>query len=154
MSIVIRFELEGEKQMIRQFRGIAADFKDWKPEFETVGTLLVNTFKDTFETQGRNIGESWPPLAESTLKQKMRRGYPSDPLIRTGKMREAFVYDAWSFEVIVTNPVSYFVYHQSKAPRKKIPRRVMMKIDQKRKEMIPKIFQKAIEEHLKERGFK
>ena len=30
----------------------------------------------------------WPPLAPSTLRYKRRYGYPSDPLVRTGEMKD------------------------------------------------------------------
>lgn len=34
-------------------------------------------------------GARWAPLAESTIREKQRRGFPRKPLVRTGSMRDA-----------------------------------------------------------------
>jgi hypothetical protein len=34
--------------------------------------------------------EMWPPLAESTIRDKQRHGFPTPkPLLRTGEMRDS-----------------------------------------------------------------
>lgn len=149
----IYFELEGEKQMIRQLRGVSTKMKNWRPEFVKTGRLLLKTFRDNFATQGRTLGEPWARLKPATIKQKMRLGYLAQgPLVRTGKMKEAFISRPGSDHVTITNPTPYFAYHQSNRPRRKLPRRVMMKIDQRRKQEIVKIFQSSVQELLKERS--
>lgn len=152
-NLVLTFTVEGELQLARRLGDVSKDLKNWTPEFHKVGDLLLKTFRDTFSVQGSNIGENWPPLAASTIAEKQRLGFPLDPLIRTGQMRNSFTSQFGAFEVVVSNPVSYFPYHQSRGPRNKIPRRVMMKIDQRRREMIVKIFQSSIQNVLKQRGF-
>lgn len=54
-------------------------------------TGLWDRFADTMEQIGverfgtKGYGE-WPPLAESTIKEKAREGFPFGPLIRTGEL--------------------------------------------------------------------
>lgn len=153
MPLEITFEIEGEKELNRRLLDVGKDFKNWKPEFNKVGQFLLKTFTDNFSTQGRLLGERWPSLSTSTLLQKERMGYPKDILIRTGRMKGSFNYQAGSYQVTVGNSAPYFVYHQSKRARTKLPRRIMMKLDEKRKEMIIKIFQTSIQKNLQQRGF-
>jgi hypothetical protein len=59
-------------------------------------------------------------------------------------MRNSFIHKEGKDYVLVTNTAPYFKYHQSRLPRRKLPRRVMMKLDETRKQTIVKEFQKAI----------
>jgi len=152
-NLEITFSIEGEVQLIRRLRDIERDLKDWTPEFKRIGNLLLKTFKHNFQTQGRTLGEPWKRLAPSTIAQKRRKGYPLTPLIATGKMRDSFKAGVGRFHVEISNPVAYFPYHQSRRPRRKLPRRVMMKIDEERKQLISKIFIEAVQTTLQKRGF-
>jgi len=152
-NLEITFSIEGETQLIRRLQDIDKDLKNWTPEFKRIGDLLLKTFKHNFQTQGNTIGEPWQRLAPSTIEQKKRKGYPLTPLIGTGKMRDSFHAEVGGFHVEISNPMSYFPYHQSRRPRRKLPRRVMMKIDEKRKQLIGKIFIEAVQTTLQKRGF-
>ncbi len=145
----LNFTIEGEKQLSRRLRGIEAKFKDWKPEFRKTGSTLLKTFRDNFQTQGRTLGVPWQRLKPSTIKQKIKLGYAgAGPLVRTGLMKRSFLSRPSSKQVVVSNPTPYFPYHQSSATRKKLPRRVMMKIDNIRAQEIVKIFQRSVQEML------
>ena len=121
----ISFELEGEKQLSRNLRNVSADLGDWTDTFKKVGLQLQTLFSGAvFETEGREIGEPWV---------KRKKDYPWPLLQKSGKMRGGFEYEARKDQVKIFNKVPYFVYHQSNKPRFRLPRRVMMKIDEKRK---------------------
>ena len=131
---MISFEIEGEKQLVRRFRGIQMAGRNWRPTMKKIGRDLTECFSGpVFETRGREIGEKWKTRKEPT------GGWPL--LERTGKMRKGFKYQAGKDKVEINNIVPYFIFHQSKQPRKtKLPRRVMMKLDNKRKQQIMKRF--------------
>lgn len=152
-DLELTFSIEGETQLLRRLKGAESDLRNWEPEFNKTGKLLLKTFRENFDSQGRTLGVTWPPLAPSTVAEKRRLGYPLTPLVRTGKMRRGFRANSSKRDVVIRNVQDYFVYHQSRQPRKKIPRRVMMKLDAKRKQLIIKIFQKSIESQLQKRGF-
>ena len=54
---------------------------------------LRSLVQDAFDTEGAAIGASWPPLAPSTLRAKLRRGLPLEPLAGTGLLRDGWVID-------------------------------------------------------------
>ncbi|PZP48539.1 MAG: hypothetical protein DI601_00180 [Azospirillum brasilense] len=66
----------------------------------------------------RRIGrehEDWPALAESTVADRVRQGYPADkPLLRTGALRESIDYeaDAASLSVTIGSDSEYAPAHE------------------------------------------
>ena len=76
---MVTFELEGEKQLIRKFRGIQLAGNNWKPTFTKIGKDLTGFFSGAvFNTKGAVIGEPWKPRTKA---------YPWSILEKTGKMR-------------------------------------------------------------------
>jgi len=142
MALKLSWSIEGEKKLLRKLRNIGEGVKDWTPAFEKASTKLKDIFSnDVFKTRGAVIGESWQPLKPKYLAQKRRQGYVDDPLIKTGLMKSSFVSEVTKDYAIISNTAEYFKYHQSNKPRNKIPRRVMMKIDNPQKTMIVREFQ-------------
>lgn len=108
-----------------------------------IGMDLTKTFSGpVFETRGKEIGESW----ESRTKS-----YPWPILEKTGRMRKGFKFNADDSSVEIYNIADYFVYHQSREPRRKLPRRVMMKLAEKQKNMIIKRFHETFIKKLQAR---
>lgn len=141
----LSFSIEGEKQLSRKLRGIESKVKVWRPTLNKVGDYLIKTFSGpVFETRGKEIGEKW---------QARKNRYPWPILERSGKMRKSFKSKATNVQLQVYNTTDYFKFHQSKAlPRKKLPRRVMMKIDRERREGVVKIFhQRLVKQIIKQR---
>ena len=139
---MIRFELEGEKQLVRKFKGIRLAGKNWLPTMKKIGRDLTEVFSGpVFETRGREIGEPW----------KKRLGdYPWPILERSGAMRRGFRYKPHRLSVEIYNIKDYFPYHQSNKPRSsRLPRRVMMKLDNKRKTKVMKRFHEDLYKKLK-----
>lgn len=141
---MIEFSLEGEKQLVRNFRGVKKAVKNWKPAMKKIGIDLTNCFSGpVFETRGREIGEPW-------AKRKDKLSHPI--LEKTGKMRKSFKYKTGKDSVEIYNITDYFKYHQSRMPRRKIPRRIMMKLDNKRKVNIMKKLHTYLYYSLKAKG--
>jgi phage gpG-like protein len=135
----LNFEIEGEKQVSRRLERVGDEVQNWYPAFRDIGEDLTGFFSgEVFDTQGAVFGEPWQPLSESTKRQKAKKGYPMTPLIRTGTMRKSFKSTATPKWVQVYNTTDYFKYHQSNKPRSKLPRRVMMKLDEIRRQMVVK----------------
>ena len=141
MAFQLTWTIEGEQQLVRRLRGVSDQLKDWKPAFRQATNKLKSIFSnDVFATQGRVIGETWPPLKAEYLAQKRKRGFGAGPLVATGKMQRSFQTLVKIDMGAVWNSVFYFKYHQSNKPRFKIPRRVMMKLGSQQKEIVIKIF--------------
>lgn len=131
MPLLLQFEIEGEKQFSRRLSLMADGVEDFTEPLEKVEGEVMKSFDRNFAARGGLFG-GWPPPAKNY-------GHPL--LEKTGEMRGAFVSVVSSDSVEFGNPTSYFKYHQSKEPRSKIPRRVMMKLDQQRRTFIVKAFQ-------------
>lgn len=151
MNISLNFEIEGEKLLSRRFQIAEDALKDWSGTFDEIGTDLVKTFQLNFAQQGSLLERPWAPLSPRTIEEKRRKGFPLDPLIRTGLMRDSFRKNSGKTFVMVDNPVAYFKYHQSNKPRIKIPRRVMIALTQNMRNEIVKKFQKGLEKQLRAR---
>jgi hypothetical protein len=52
---------------------------------EEIGDQLVEEARNNFESQGGALNR-WEPLKEATLQRKIREGWPTAPLIRTGDL--------------------------------------------------------------------
>jgi len=134
---MITFELEGEKQLIRKFRGIRMAGRNWLPTMKLIGRDLTGVFSGAvFSTEGREIGEPW---------KKRQKPQPWPLLNKTGALKGGFKYNAKQLSVDIFNIKDYFVYHQSNKPRStKLPRRIMMKLDNKRKANVMRRFQETM----------
>ena len=129
----IEFKIEGVTQVHRRIGRIADGIKDWSWATEQVGRYLTGFFtNDVFNSEGAVFNEKWP---DGPYYHKLQR---------SGFMRAGFYFQSDRNQVAVGNKASYFKYHQSILPRKKLPRRVMMKLDEKRKQMVVKFFQQQI----------
>lgn len=97
---------------------------DLRPEFIQLGDYLKDYYSgEAFLSQGQVFGEPWAPIKNSASKSKY---YSGQPLERSGAMRNAFEADAENMQVRIHNETPYFKYHQSSAPRRVLPRRVML----------------------------
>lgn len=63
--------------------------QDFEPVLEEFIQTLQSGERAGFETQGGAFGLEWAPLADSTVKERFRRGYgPDQPLVRTGNLAD------------------------------------------------------------------
>ena len=130
----LSFNIEGEQELSRKLNGLAN--KNLKRPFERVGRKLVEFYSGSvFDSEGGVIGAKW------------KTGPQYHGLVRSGTMRKSFKHRATAQSLEVYNTAEYFKYHQSNKPRSKIPRRIMIKLDEPRRQMIVKEVQL---EYLKE----
>ena len=132
----ISWKIQGEQQMMRRLRTIRIEMKDWTPAFKKTADELKGIFSnDVFRTEGGAIGRHWPALKPASAA-KTRKGM----LDVTGRMRKSFETLYKADKAVVWNSVFYFKYHQSNKPRRKLPRREMMRLGHQQRELIQKIF--------------
>lgn len=140
MATEFKITLEGEKQLSRRLGKLADNVKDFSPELGKSTNFLKSFFSgEVFATRGGAIGEPWV---------ERKQVYPWPILERTGRMRKSFMARAEKLRGEVWNAVTYFKYHQSRMPRYKLPRRVMMKLTNQLKNEIIQIFHKGLWERV------
>lgn len=150
MGSKITINLLGEDQIVRRFERLEADAADMRPAWKDIRQLLITGGKQQFNTEGGHWSGGWQPLAPATVEFKRRHGYDVRILHRTGKLRRAaaggvgsaFLSTADTMRYGITIP--YAVYHQSNAPRKKIPQRKIVQLGEDDKRDIMKILQRQI----------
>lgn len=135
----LSFSIEGEQQISRKLQGLAN--KNLKKPFERVGRQLVKFYgTSVFSSEGGVIGERWAS------------GPKYNGLVRSGTMKKNFKHRATAQSLEVFNETEYFKYHQSNKPRKSaLPRRVMIKLDEPRRQLIVKEVQKEFLAELQRR---
>ena len=134
MPVLLDAEIEGEKQLSRRLLIVSDGISDWKDPLHNIAGALHNAIESNFDSRGGLFG-GWAPAAKDY-------GHPL--LEKTGDMRGAFGDEINTDFLKISNPTPYFPYHQSNQPRSRLPRRVMMKLDQQRKTFIQKAFQEHI----------
>jgi len=132
--IELNVTLEGEKQLSRRLQVTPRNISNFKAPLFRIAGEIRGSIDTNFSQRGGLFGR-WVPRKDNK---------PHPLLEKTGKMRSNFKTKLAPSYVEIYNPTSYFKYHQSNKPRKKLPRRIMMKIDNQRKEFIQKAFQKHI----------
>ena len=145
MTVPIAIEVTGVEEVVERIGGIADRVGKLRPAFEVVADLLEGHVAKTFATQGSRIGQAWQALAVSTVRARTNRtGYyglrgpsgagPAGPVLQwSGRLLRSFrrggvahfrrVSDTG---LIWGSGVRYGVFHQSKAPRSRLPRRPML----------------------------
>lgn len=73
-----------------RLRSLLNRAQDLRPVFREIARSFNEFQDDLFASSGAAAG-GWAPLAPSTLAQKAAQGYPSDILVRTGRMRRSLV---------------------------------------------------------------
>jgi len=136
MPLELQWKIEGETQLARRLNGIGNRVKDFRSEFKKSTNFLKDFFGgEVFDTKGRAIGEPWKP-------RKVPKPWPL--LQKTGRMKRGFRAKASKMSGEVYNAVDYFKYHQSRQPRYKLPRRIMMKLTNQLKDRIVKFFHEGL----------
>ena len=137
--ITLNVSLEGEKQLSRRLQTIPSDISNWKIPLFRIGGEVRGSIDKNFSGRGSLFGR-WVPRKDNL---------PHPLLEKTSTMRRNFKSTLGPDYVEIFNPTPYFKYHQSNKPRRKIPRRLMMKIDDERKRFIQREFQKHINDALR-----
>lgn len=146
MQVTIR--ITGNAETKARLRKIGSGINDMKDAMEHIGQKVGHYYKnDVFMSSGGALGKKWAPLKASTIRNKKRAGFRQNitvPLVGSGTMRDSFIAKSTKTNVIITNSTDYFKYHQSSAPRRRLPRRQMIGINNPIKTIIRDIIKDDI----------
>jgi len=145
MPVALVFEIEGEKHIERTLMVSSEKLKTYYKPLQKSADLLLSDIDQAFQSEGAIFG-GWAPLSPRYEAWKSRHFPGRGILERTGKMRGGFRKEVGTRELVISNPLEYFRFHQSRMPRTKMPRRVMLFIRNVTKENIVKFFQEYIQE--------
>lgn len=135
----IEFAVEGDTEVISVFDAINMRSKTLRRPFRKIAEYLLGEIGKNFEGRGAIWG-----------KWKRRQRAPADghPLLEdTGEMRDSFDKKVGNSYATIGNKDPKFKYHQSKKPRKtRLPRRIMMSIEEDQRREAMKILQQHVME--------
>lgn len=134
----MRMDLEFDAHGWQQARRRIAEMK-WRadnliPAWDALLDWWAAENRKHFATRGQRWRTPWPPLADSTITEKLRLGYPIDPLVRTGRMRSQLVGRPLGFERLTQTSMAAgtrlerAVFHQRGTRR--MPRRQLVNATQ------------------------
>lgn len=139
--ITLSGTLEGGQELSRKFIKMPDNISNWKAPLFRSGREVMVSIEQNYAARGAVFGERWVPRKDNK---------PHPLLEKTGRMRRSFHPRMGPDYVEISNSAEQFRYHQSIAPRKKIPRRLMMKLDEIRRRFIVREFQRHIRQAWKE----
>ena len=140
----LRITLEGVLELSRILGMEYQKVSDFKKPLSKSAQFILRDVEQNFTSEGGLVG-GWAPLAESTIKGRLRAGFGAGPILqRTGKLRRSFYSIVDSQRAVISSKSPYFVYHQSRQPRKILPRRAMLVLVNKTKENIVEEFHKFL----------
>lgn len=145
MGLPLEFTIQGEKQMSVEL-GIAADhLSDFSQPMRKTSVIMMNAVQENYDGRGSRFGK-WKPRKPTNPPQ-------THPLLeKSGKMRRSMYKESGQNHALVSNKdTKKFRVHQSNEPRSKIPRRVMLAMDDRMNTDIVKVFQAYIVKSLRGR---
>jgi hypothetical protein len=132
---VFRLSITVENELVvdRVLAGIDERAANLGPAWPAVVQAFQKIVARAFDTEGASTGAPWPALAARTQAERRRLGFgPAHPILeRTGTLRRALTLGdgaailttATTMRYVIGEEAGYFRYHQSKAPRTRLPRR-------------------------------
>ena len=143
--MALKFKLEGDENLSRALVNVGNRLKDYTEPLQRSAKLILRDVRINFDTEGGLVG-GWAPLAESTILGRVREGFGAGPILhRTGRYKRSFKAEIGSKRAVIgAFGVKYHKYHQSTAPRTKLPRRPTLFLRNETKAEIVREFQKYI----------
>lgn len=141
MDVKMNFDDQAARAMLENvIRGMS----DFTPAIRDSERELKGETDEAFNVAGKNInGEPWQKLSPNYLKQKIRSGFLTQILVRTGKMRASFLTLERTKESLkIGNSAEYFPTHQIGSGA--VPQRQVLGFPDRMKEKLVDIFQKYL----------
>lgn len=94
--MALRLEVAGIGAVQRSLRDLRDELDNFESLWADYALVMVQTEEDWFASNG---GGTWPPLAPSTVRDKVSHGWPVDTLIRTGNLLESLTNPGVAMEI-------------------------------------------------------
>jgi phage gpG-like protein len=140
----LRFTVEGVPELSRILALTNERLGNFKLPLQKSAKFILADVERNFESEGGLVG-GWQPLAPSTVRGRIREGYGAHPILqKTGSLRKSFFSTVSNTRMEVTSRSPYYAFHQSRKPRKKLPRRAMLVLTEYTRQNIVQEFNKYI----------
>lgn len=136
MSLIIKISgLDLARDHLARFRGSMLDMTD---TMSKVGEAMTKYYSnEPFISRGGVYGQTWAPLANSTVSEKSRKWPGRGDLVRSGEMQDGFGFTVTPLSVTIRNKVqvsskhgSYNLLQLQQEGTKHIPPRMVMALNE------------------------
>lgn len=110
MPVNIVITTNGVNEVAAKLEGTITKSSDLTAPMKMGAQLMMGSINENFQASGRPM--HWKSLAVSTLRQKIRKGYSSMPLIRSGMLKASITPKVDTKGFRVGTAVSYAKYNQ------------------------------------------
>ncbi len=142
----VDIKISGSKEAIVKLKQFEKTFTNWKIELRQIGNFLKKFYSGpVFETEGGIVGRRWKPLSPGYEAWKRKNFAGRGILQRSGEMRKSFVVNVKRDSMELVNKAFYAKYHQQ---GRGVPERVLISLDQPRKDDIIRIFKKGLKKKI------
>lgn len=125
-------DIEGARELDRTLPGVLKRVSDWRPFFRKFLVEYRLTRVRLLRAEGAFDGEKrWPDLSAAYARWKAREYPGRTMLMRTGALARAASYPETSEtaqQLVIAIANDYAIYHQSREPREKLPRRPLFSL--------------------------
>jgi len=141
----LRFTIEGVPELSRILEVTHKKVSDFRVPLWKSSRLILNDVERQFVTEG-GLSGGWTPLTASTVAGRLRAGYGgAHPILqKTGSLRKSFYAYVDSKKTVISSKSPYFAFHQSRAPRTRLPRRAMLLLVERTRQNIIEEFHKHL----------
>ena len=130
---------------------------DLRPVFMQIGEEYQKEVRKQFETEGAYGGQPWVGLSRLTIEARKRKGFAAGPiLVMTSDLKDSLTKRTSQTINVITprmwvygTSVRYGIFHQSRSPRRKIPRRAFLIVTAKFRLMVVRAMHRFIAEEEK-----
>jgi phage gpG-like protein len=152
-------EIDGDRQFDRSFTRFTENLRDFRQLWPGVITTLRRIVKEQFAGQGIGPSGPWKPLSKAYGEWK-KKSFPGKPIMqRSGALIEALtkntsdsIVDAKPDYLEFGSSLPYANYHQSRLPRKRLPRRPVFDLTEENKTRLTKAIQARLVKAGRENG--
>jgi len=157
-----RLDIAGEVQMDRGIARFADGVSDYRPIWPVIEDDFYAQEKAQFESEGGEGGAKWPELSAEYAGWKQAH-YPGRPILqRTGNLMQSLtspndpntVRIEGRRTLTLGTKIPYAIYHQSIAPRKRLPRRPEILLTEKFKRSVTHHLQTYLVQIASQSGFR
>jgi len=106
MEPSIAIEIVNDQLVVHFIDSYSHRLQNFEPVWRQIAKDLMELEEQIFATQGSVIGRPWVPLSPKTIRQKQRKGFPLEPLVRTGRLRASLTEEGSGEMILDIEPLS------------------------------------------------
>lgn len=106
MGIKVTYNEAALRRLRSRIEAMQRRARDVSPAWNELLDWFAERNSRQFVTRGGEYATPWAPLAEATVREKLREGWPLDPLVRTTQLRQSITRRPLNVEHVTARSVT------------------------------------------------